>query len=499
MKIGIDLGTTNSCAAYINEDGIAVTIAEEAGNTIPSAISKISDDGFSVGRAARERAMRAPEDTVISAKRLIGKPWYEASEIAEVYGMSIGKGFNNEPLIRIGGKSYTIPQISGEVLTAVKLNAEKRLGKRITGAVITVPAYFNNAQREATRQAGVFAGLEVEAIISEPTAAALAYDKEGLIAVYDLGGGTFDISIVKKENGKAVTIATGGDLHLGGDDIDTAVLKILAREVEKEFNITLLDKNGKAVDKSLLVPVQRLRNAAEKLKIMLGTLISETNQYPEKETVLIRQLINGQDFEATLSFAQLRQAIKPFADRTLKCAEEALAEAGISKSDLDAVVLVGGSTKSPYIRQRIEEFFGVKPDTSLNPDEAVALGAAKSIDLSNKDAFTDVTPLELFMETANGKGARLIPRHSALPANCVKRFTTSKDNQTSISFIVRQGSLKHNVRLGTLIVQDLEPAKAGQEFVTIEFGISKSGLMTVKATNDQTGKTQKLDIKRSFA
>ena len=493
MTIGIDLGTTNSCAAYINEEGRPVTIAEEYGNTIASAVTKINGNGFSVGKAARERAMRAPEETVVSAKRLIGKPWYEAAKIAGKYGMNIGRGPNNEPMIRIDGANYTIETISAEVLTAVKLNAEKKLGKRIMGAVITVPAYFNDAQRDATHKAGQIAGLNVEAIISEPTAAALAYGKEGLIAVYDLGGGTFDISIVRKEDGKTVTVATGGDLNLGGDDIDAAIMRHLARKVEADIHVSLLDKDGAPLGRNEIVAVQRLRNAAEKLKI---ALCSSDN---EKETVTIRQFWNGEDIDVSLSDRQLRSIMKPFIDRSMKCCQEAVEQAGITVDQLDSVVLVGGSTKAPYVRERVAEFFGKTPDTSLNPDEAVALGAALSIDMSKNDAFVDVTPLSLFMETADGKGCELIPRHSQLPAKCVKGFTTRQDNQTTISFVIRQGTPKQNVRLGTLLMTGIEPGKAGSAKIAVEFGVSKSGLISVKATDMVTGRVQSMEIRRSFA
>ena len=493
MTIGIDLGTTNSCAAYINEEGRPVTIAEEYGNTIASAVTKINGNGFSVGKAARERAMRAPEETVVSAKRLIGKPWYEAAKIAGKYGMNIGRGPNNEPMIRIDGANYTIETISAEVLTAVKLNAEKKLGKRIMGAVITVPAYFNDAQRDATRKAGQIAGLNVEAIISEPTAAALAYGKEGLIAVYDLGGGTFDISIVRKEDGKTVTVATGGDLNLGGDDIDAAIMRHLARKVEADTHVSLLDKDGAPLGRNEIVAVQRLRNAAEKLKI---ALCSSDN---EKETATIRQFWNGEDIDVSLSDRQLRSIMKPFIDRSMKCCQEAVEQAGITVDQLDSVVLVGGSTKAPYVRERVAEFFGKAPDTSLNPDEAVALGAALSIDLSRNDAFVDVTPLSLFMETADGKGCELIPRHSQLPAKCVKGFTTRQDNQTTISFVIRQGTPKQNGRLGTLLMTGIEPGKAGSAKIAVEFGVSKSGLISVKATDMVTGRVQSMEIRRSFA
>ena len=491
--IGIDLGTTNSCAAYINEEGKPVTIAEEYGNTIPSAVTRINGNGFSVGKAARERAMRAPEETVVSAKRLIGLQWYDAYEVAQKYGMEIGKGPNNEPMIRIDGVSYSIPQISGEVLTAVKINAEKRLGRRIDSAVITVPAYFNDAQRDATRQAGVIAGLKVEAIISEPTAAALAYGKEGLIAVYDLGGGTFDISIVRKEDGKTVTVATGGDLNLGGDDIDAAIMRHLARKVEADTHVSLLDKDGAPLGRNEIVAVQRLRNAAEKLKI---ALCSSGN---EKETVTIRQFWNGEDIEVSLSDRQLRSIMKPFIDRSMKCCQEAVEQAGITVDQLDSVVLVGGSTKAPYVRERVAEFFGKAPETSLNADEGVALGAALSIDLSRNDAFVDVTPLSLFMETADGKGCELIPRHSQLPARCVQGFSTRVDGQTSISFIIRQGTPKQNVRLGTLLFDGIAPGKAGSARIAVEFSVSKSGLICVRALDMNSGKVQTLEIKRSFA
>ena len=493
MTIGIDLGTTNSCAAYINEEGRPVTIAEEYGNTIASAVTKINGNGFSVGKAARERAMRAPEETVVSAKRLIGKPWYEAAKIAGKYGMNIGRGPNNEPMIRIDGANYTVETISAEVLTAVKLNAEKKLGKRIMGAVITVPAYFNDAQRDATRKAGQIAGLNVEAIISEPTAAALAYGKEGLIAVYDLGGGTFDISIVRKADGKTVTVATGGDLNLGGDDIDAAIMRLLVRKAESSLGVSIMDKDGNPDSREGVIVMQRLRNAAEKLKVALCSNGSE------KESVTIRQMWGDEDFKCELSAGQLRQAMKPFVDRTIKCCEEALNQAGITADQLDSVVLVGGSTKAPYVRERVAEFFGKTPDTSLNPDEAVALGAALSIDLSKNDAFVDVTPLSLFMETADGKGCELIPRHSQLPAKCVKGFTTRQDNQTTISFVIRQGTPKQNVRLGTLLMTGIEPGKAGSAKIAVEFGVSKSGLISVKATDMVTGRVQSMEIRRSFA
>lgn len=491
--IGIDLGTTNSCAAYIDENGRPVTIAEEYGNTIPSAVKKTDGNGFSVGKSAKESFMYSVGSTVISAKRFIGLQWYDAYRIAQKYGMEIGKGPNNEPMIRIDGTPYSIPQISGEVLTAVKINAEKRLGTRVDSAVITVPAYFNDSQRDATRKAGLIAGLKVEAIISEPTAAALAYGKEGLIAVYDLGGGTFDISIVKKADGKTVTVATGGDLNLGGDDIDAAVMRHLAKKATAETGAEIFDKDGVPVGRDGMIAAQRLRNAAEKLKIAL------CSKGEEKESMVIRQFWGGNDFEASLSAKQLKQIMKPFIDRTMKCCKEALEQAGLKASDLDHVVLVGGSTKAPYVRERVAEFFGKTPDTSLNPDEAVALGAALSIDLSKKDAFVDVTPLSLFIDTADGKGCELIPRHSQLPAKAVKGFSTRVDGQTSISFIIRQGTTKQNVRLGTLLFDGITPGKAGAATIAVEFSVSKSGLICVKAMDMATKKVQTLEIKRSFA
>lgn len=493
MVIGIDLGTTNTCAAYINKDGKAEVIAEEYGNTIPSAVSMMNSNTFCVGKAARERALRAPEETVISAKRLIGKQWHEAAKTADRYGMKLTRGPNGEPIVYIDGTGYTVETISAAVLTSVKLNAEKKLGKKVTSAVITVPAYFNDSQRNATVRAGEIAGLDVEAIISEPTAAALAYDKEGLIAVYDFGGGTFDISVVRKEGGKTETVATGGDLHLGGDDIDDAIMKTVIRKAETELHVKILDDEGKPADAQSVVMIQRIRNVAEKLKISL------CENGKDKEETVIRNLWGDVSLRVSLTQGQLRQIMKPFVDRSIKCCSQALADAGISVSDLDSVVLVGGTTKSPYVRARVEEFFGMEPDTSLNPDEAVALGAALSVDLRSRNSFRDVTPLNLFLETADGKGSVLIRRNTPVPAEALKGFTTSRDDQTAINFVICQGDDKRKIRLGTMIMADIAKGKAGEAKIAVSFRISESGILTVRAMDMATGKVQRLDIKRSFA
>lgn len=493
MIIGIDLGTTNTCAAYINKDGKAEVITEEYGNIIPSAVSMMNKNTFCVGKVARERALRAPEETVISAKRLIGKQWYEATKVADRYGMKLTRGINGEPIVYIDGTGYTVETISAAVLTSVKLNAEKKLGEKVTSAVITVPAYFNDSQRNATVRAGEIAGLNVEAIISEPTAAALAYNKEGLIAVYDFGGGTFDISVVRKKDGKTETVATGGDLHLGGDDIDEAIMKTIIRKAEEELSLKILNDKDKPTDSESVVIMQRIRNVAEKLKI---SLCEKGN---DKEESVIRNLVSGKDLKISLSQGQLRQAMKPFVDRSIKCCKQALEDAGIALSDLDSVVLVGGTTKSPYVRTRVEEFFKIKPDTSLNPDEAVALGAALSVDLRSRNSFRDVTPLNLFLETADGRGSVLIKRNTPVPAEAVKGFTTSKDDQTAINLVVCQGDEKRKIKLGTMIMADIKKDKAGKAKIAVSFRISESGILTVRAKDMATGRIQRLDIKRSFA
>lgn len=490
MTIGIDLGTTNSCAAYIDDKGKATIIAEEEGNTIASAIS-IVGQSIMVGKQARDRAMRAPTETIVSAKRLIGLPWFEADRIAKKYGMTVGRGSSNEPLIRIKNSCYTLEQISAEVLTAIKINAEKKLGTKIDSAVITVPAYFNDRQRDATRRAGVLAGLTVDSIISEPTAAALAYQNaNGKIAIYDLGGGTFDISIVDKTDETVRVIATGGDLELGGDDIDTAIMKLLATQAEAQTGIKFVNKNGEVENPEYSAAVQKLRNTAEKMKILFSDLSKQ------KVEVEIEKFFNYKSISVSLTRGQLNLAMKPFVERTLKCCSQALESASLSKEDLDAVVLVGGSTKSPYVRDKVGSFFGRVLDTSLNPDEAVALGAALSVDLSKQNAFVDVTPLNLFIETADNRGSVIIPKGSQLPAISTKTFTTSKDNQTTISFIIRQGTKDNSVRLGTLFVTDIEKGRKGEPKIAIEFSVSKSGLISVKATNVLSGKIQSIEIRR---
>lgn len=490
MTIGIDLGTTNSCAAYIDDNGKATIIAEEEGNTIASAISVVGTETV-VGQQARNRAMRAPDETIVSAKRLIGLSWFEADRIAKKYGMSVGRGASNEPLVRIGYASYSLEQISAEVLTAIKINAEKKLGVSIDRAVITVPAYFNDRQRDATRRAGMLAGLVVDSIISEPTAAALAYQNAtGKVAIYDLGGGTFDISIVDKTNDKVSVIATGGDLELGGDDIDTAIMKLLAVQAEAQIGVKLVNKNGEVENPECAAAVQKLRNTAEKMKILFSDLSKQ------KVEIEIKQFFNYQNITVSLTRGQLNLTMKPFVERTLKCCSQALESASLTKDDLDAIVLVGGSTKSPYVRDKVASFFGKELDTSLNPDEAVALGAALSVDLSKQNAFVDVTPLDLFIETADKKGSVVIRKGSQLPATSTKIFTTIKDNQTTISFVVRQGTKDNSVRLGTLFVTDIENCKRGEPKIAVEFSVSKSGLISVKATNVLSGKIQSIEIRR---
>lgn len=492
MIIGIDLGTTNSCAAYINGDHAEVlNLSGKKTNTLASAVSFTGNDRI-LGYKARERALRDPENTITSAKRLIGRTYFEVSSLLKDYPFTVGKsGSSEEPVVIIHGHGYTIPEISAQILLQIKNEAEKHLKQKVTGAVITVPAYFTDVQREATRKAGKIAGLEVPLIISEPTAAALAYHRTGKTAVFDLGGGTFDISVLDISKNQVRVIATGGDLLLGGDDIDRSVLKKLEGKFEKEIQTELRDSEGRPCSKEASVIIQRLRNEAEKAKIKL----SDCDVYEN----VIEDIFRGREFRIRITRRELDRIMEPFIDRTLSICTRTLKEAGIGQPELDNVILVGGSTKSPYVRNRVAAFFGRTPDTSLNPDEAVALGAAEAIRKKNMKAFSDVTPLDLALEMKDGKMALVIPRHTPIPVSRKIRLTTAQDCDDSMLINVHQLCGKHPTRIGSLILSGIS-APEGKEkpVVNLNFRITESGIIILEAEDSGSGTRKKAALQKVF-
>lgn len=492
MIIGIDLGTTNSCAAYINGNHAEVlNLSGKKTNTLASAVSFMGEDKV-LGYKARERALRDPENTITSAKRLIGRTFFEVSSLLKDYPFTVGKsGSSEEPVIIIHGHAYTIPEISAQILLQIKNEAEKKLKKKVTGAVITVPAYFTDVQREATRKAGKIAGLEVPLIISEPTAAALAYHRTGKTAVFDLGGGTFDISVLDITKEKVKVIATGGNLLLGGDDIDRAIQKKLEKKFESIASVNLRNEDGSPRSNNDAIIIQILRNEAEKAKIS----ISSSREYCN----VIEDIPYVNSFKITLTDKEIIKIMEPFINKTIDICKKTLEDAKINVSELDNVILVGGSTKSPYVRKRVEEFFKRVPDTSLNPDEAVALGAAEAIEKKKMKAFDDVTPLDLALELKDGRLALVIPRHTPIPASREIRLTTSDDKDKIMRINVRQLNGNASTRIGSLIISGLSAPKGCQKpVVKLNFKITESGIIILEAKDSGSGSQRTVALQKVF-
>lgn len=500
--IGIDLGTTNSCVAVLEGDKTKVIENAEGDRTTPSIIAYSADGETLVGQSAKRQAVTNPENTLFAIKRLIGRRFEDdvVQKDIKMVPYKIAKADNGDAWVEVKGSKMAPPQISAEVLKKMKKTAEDYLGEPVTEAVITVPAYFNDSQRQATKDAGKIAGLEVKRIINEPTAAALAYgmDKaagDRTIAVYDLGGGTFDISIIEIADvdgeHQFEVLATNGDTFLGGEDFDLAVINYLANEFKKESGIDLHNDP---------LALQRLKEAAEKAKVELSSSQSTDVNLP----YITADATGPKHLNVKLSRSKLESLVEDLVQRSLEPCRIALQDAGLSASEIQDVILVGGQTRMPMVQAKVAEFFGKEPRKDVNPDEAVAMGAALQGAVLSGDVkdvlLLDVTPLTLGIETMGGVATALIEKNTTIPTRKSQVFSTAEDNQTAVTIHVVQGERKQaaqNKSLGRFDLADIPPAPRGMPQVEVTFDIDANGILNVSAKDKATGKEQSIVIKAS--
>ncbi|SPX80996.1 molecular chaperone DnaK [Moraxella ovis] len=497
--IGIDLGTTNSCVAVLENGNVKVIENAEGARTTPSIVA-FKDGETLVGQSAKRQAVTNPQNTLFAVKRLIGRR-YDEQAVQKDIGLvpyKIVKADNGDAWVEVNGKKQAPPQISAEVLKKMKKTAEDYLGETVTEAVVTVPAYFNDAQRQATKDAGRIAGLDVKRIINEPTAAALAFGldkKEGdrTIAVYDLGGGTFDVSIIEIADvdgeQQFEVLSTNGDTFLGGEDFDIALIDYLVDEFKKEQNVNL---------KGDPLAMQRLKEAAEKAKIELSSSTSTEVNLP----YITADASGPKHLVITISRAKLEALTEELVARTIAPCKIALEDAGLSAGDIDDVILVGGQSRMPLVQQKVQEFFGKEPRKDVNPDEAVAMGAAIQgavLSGDKKDVLLlDVTPLTLGIETMGGVMTAIIEKNTMIPTKKSQVFSTAADNQPAVTIKVYQGERKvagHNKLLGEFDLTDIPPAPRGVPQIEVTFDINADGIMNISAKDKGTGKSQSIQIK----